>query len=238
MNREQAKRTLMGKAAFLTCAAAVLAGCQTQPTPAVMASNDYRVRHPIMITEQAEVLDIPLAASTRNLGRDYSARIAQYGAEARASGASTVEVLVPSGSANEIAASTVVPQIRAALVQGGVAQRNVQVRSYGVADARISTPVRLSYARVKASTGPCGTWPDNIASTIGPNSDYYDFGCATQSNLAAMAANPADLMGPRAIGASDQNRRGVVLEKYRKGEQTAAEYKEGTGANVSGVGNN
>ncbi|MEH0071357.1 CpaD family pilus assembly lipoprotein [Pannonibacter sp. Pt2-lr] len=118
-----------------------------------MASNDYRARHPIMVTEQAEVLDIPLAASARNLGRDYTARIAQYGAEARASGASMVEVLVPSGSANEIAASTVVPQIRAALVQGGVAQRNVQVRSYGVADARLSTPVRLSYARVKGATG-------------------------------------------------------------------------------------
>jgi pilus assembly protein CpaD len=237
MNREQAMRTFKGKAAVLACAAAVLAGCQTQPTPAVMASNDYRVRHPIMITEQAEVLDIPLAASTRNLGRDYSARIAQYGAEARASGASVVEVLVPSGSANEIAASTVVPQIRAALAEGGVGKRNVQVRSYGVADARTVAPVRLSYARVKAATGPCGTWPDNLASTVGPNTDYHDFGCATQSNLAAMVANPADLMGPRAVGASDQIRRATVLEKYRKGEQTASEYKEGSGADVSGIGN-
>ncbi len=52
-----------------------------------------------------------------------------------------------------------------------------------------------------AQAGPCGLWPDDL----GPSNDmkhfdnqpYYNLGCATQRNLAAMVENPADLVQPR-----------------------------------------
>ena len=49
--------------------------------------------------------------------------------------------------------------------------------------------------------GPCGQWPHDL----GPSADgnyienqpYWNLGCASQRNLAAMVDNPADLVQPR-----------------------------------------
>lgn len=215
---------------------AALAGCQSPQTTAAMASNDYRLRHPILVTEQPETLDLPVAPGTRRLSHDYTGRIAAFGSEARAQGVGGVEILVPSGAATESAGHALAPQIRSALAKGGVPARQIAVRSYPVGDPSAAAPIRIGYSRVKASAGTCGHWPDNIGGGIGPNVDYYNYGCSQQANLAAMVANPADLLGPRAQGAADQNRRAVVFAKYRSGEQTASNYKEGDGARISSAG--
>ena len=58
-----------------------------------------------------------------------------------------------------------------------------------------------SYTRLTAEAGPCGLWPDDLGPAGGEryieNKPYWNFGCATQRNLAAMVANPADLVQPR-----------------------------------------
>lgn len=40
--------------------------------------------------------------------------------------------------------------------------------------------------------------------------------------MAAQVADPRDINGPRTMDASDAGRRATVLDKYRKGEITAA----------------
>ena len=84
-----------------------------------------------------------------------------------------------------------------------------------------------------ATAGECGDWPANIGGSVNSNIDYDNFGCATQANLAAVVANPADLLTPRASAPADQQRRAVVYENYRNGKITASEYKEGAGAKVA-----
>ncbi|ADZ72083.1 CpaD family pilus assembly protein [Polymorphum gilvum] len=214
--------------------AAALAGCQSGQTSAPLAAtNDYRLRHPIVITEQAETLDLPVGQSTRNLNRDFAERVTEFGQASRRNGNGHVEILVPSGAANEAAVHAVTPRIRSALALGGVSGTHVSTRSYPVDDATAQAPIRLAYTRIKASAGPCGEWPANIGGSLNANQDYYNFGCATQANLAAMVDNPADLLGPRAMTPADQMRRATVFQKYRAGEQTASDYKEGDGASVS-----
>ena len=44
------------------------------------------------------------------------------------------------------------------------------------------------------------------------NTQYYNFGCASQANLAAMVDNPSDLLYPRGVEPGDQMRRGVVYD--------------------------
>ena len=69
----------------------------------------------------------------------------------------------------------------------------------------------------------CGLWPHDLGQgdTLNgwSNKPSYNHGCATQSNLAAMVANPNDLLGPRAEGPPDAARRASVLATYRKGEK-------------------
>lgn len=214
----------------------VLAACQgttADQERLTLADFDYQKRHPIILSEEPENFDIPLAGGTRNLNRQVSSTILAFGQQAREEGNGYVEVLVPRGSANEAAAKAVTPQIRSALKKGGVSPSKVVVRTYPVNDSYASAPIRLSFARMKAKVPHrCGQWPENVVS--GPeNTNMDNFGCATQANLAAMVDNPADLLTPRAESPVDAEQRRSLNKKYRTGAITAGDYKEGVGARVS-----
>src|SRR5690349_619141 len=56
----------------------------------------------------------------------------------------------------------------------------------------------------------------------GKNVQSPDFGCATQRNIAAMVAHPADLIDPAASGDSSAAGGALVIHNHRLGEPTAA----------------
>ena len=69
----------------------------------------------------------------------------------------------------------------------------------------------------------CGQdWSQNWADTA-DNQPPPSFGCATNHNLAAMVADPRDLVEPRQMGTSDAVRRSTVMGHYEKGEVTQAD---------------
>jgi len=212
----------------------IMAGCQSQQSQSqLLASHDYRYRHPIVITEEPETLDLPIGRNTRRLYGPVEGTVTAFAVESQRKGNGAVEILVPSGGANESAVHSVTGNIRAALQRGGLSRTRISTRTYAVQDPNADAPIRLSYARMQATAGPCGSWPKNIGGGIGENTEYENFGCATQSNLAAMVENPSDLLTPRASTPADQNRRAVVIESYRKGDVTTGDYAEGVGAAVS-----
>lgn len=200
---------------------ASLAACQSQSQgsdTAQLALADYSVRHPIIVSEQPETFDMPVGAQTRHLGPQLVDSVMEFAAESRERGTGRVEILVPSGGSNEAAIHSVTPDVRRALQAGGLSRSAVTTRSYAVSDPAAEAPIRLSYMRVKASAGPCGAWPSSIDGKFNSNVDYENYGCASQANLAAMIANPSDLLRPRASTPVDQQRRADTFDKYRKGE--------------------
>ena len=69
-----------------------------------------------------------------------------------------------------------------------------------------------------------------MADDLGPadpnyteNQPYWNFGCASQRNLAAMVDNPADLVQPRGESPAYTARRSVAIDKYRKGENPSGD---------------
>jgi type IV pilus biogenesis protein CpaD/CtpE len=68
----------------------------------------------------------------------------------------------------------------------------------------------------------CGQWPEDLGVAPGNSSALnrpnWNHGCATQHNLAAIVANPNDLLHPRAEGQSDAARRQTVIARYRRGD--------------------
>ena len=68
---------------------------------------------------------------------------------------------------------------------------------------------------MRAQTNKCGRWPDDLLDNA-ENKHYADFGCSYQNNLAAQIADPADLIGPRKLSEVDAEKRGVVIDEYRK----------------------
>ena len=114
-----------------------------------------------------------------------------------------------------------VADMRPILIDRGFNESSVSVEPYH-ADGDPQPPLRISYLRYAAEGPECGKWPSNIAETS-RNLNYENFGCAQQKNLAAMVANPADLLGPRTMTPSSAERRDTTWGKYIKGDSSITE---------------
>ncbi len=67
----------------------------------------------------------------------------------------------------------------------------------------------------------CGTWPEDMTKTE-QNTAYENFGCSQQNNIAAMVANPQDLVRPRPIAPADAMRRSKTFDNYRAGSEISS----------------
>lgn len=187
-------------------------------------TDGYRTRHPIVVEEGDETLDIPVGTQSAHLSARLSATVEAFGRESRRQGASGVTLMVPSGSANEVAANRQSREITTALMRGGVPSHAIERRAYQAVGPEDVAPIRVAYPRIVARVPhECGEWPQQAISDFG-NHDYWNFGCATQANLAAMVEHPTDLVAPPPLGAPDATRRAVVLQAYRKGEKTKSSF--------------
>ena len=135
----------------------------------------------------------------------------------------------PVGTGNERAAAEVMPAIRSILAASGVPPDGIVVRGYHPAGRSLAT-IHITYPKITAQAGPCGLWPQDIGPSLNrgyfENQPPWNFGCASQRNLAAMVDNPADLVQPRGETPADTTRRTTVVTTYREGKSTAVEYKD------------
>ncbi|WP_245413660.1 CpaD family pilus assembly protein [Mangrovicella endophytica] len=203
--------------------AALVAGCaNVQHVEVGAIPDDYRTRHPITVSEAEEDLEIPVASSETRLSEANASRIRAFAARFRASGAEVIRVMLPHGSTNEAAAELVSGSVLKTLRARGVAQHRILIQPYAAAGLSGPTPIRLAFVTLAAKTAPCGRWPKDLGDTT-DNKNYFNFGCASQQNLAAQIADPRDLLGPRGVGEIDAERRTDMLDKYRRGEATPSE---------------
>lgn len=196
-------------------------------------SSDYRANHPIRIVEGDRSIDLFVGAGRGGLTPEQRAQVAAFAGAWRRESSGILTIDVPSGTPNELAARSTAREIQSVLAAYGVPARAIDLRASRLAYAPAGDlpPIRLGYARVEARTSPCGLWPDDLgptaARTTFENRPYYNFGCATQQNLAAMVAEPEDLVQPRPETPPMAARRQVVLDKYRKGEDPSTVYQDG-----------
>ena len=205
-------------AATLVLSAVALSSCGTRPDRNATGSipDDYRTRHPIVVGEQERTIDIPIATGATQLTRGQSEVIAGFASRYSNESSGMFRIIVPQGSRNDAATSVAGRQIRKLLAREGIPAKRVLIQSYSAPDPEEAAPIRLSYFAITASTSACGQWPEDLTVNTFENKNYYNFGCATQSNLAAQIADPNDLLGPRRMTPADATQRGKALERYRE----------------------
>jgi pilus assembly protein CpaD len=188
-----------------------------------LVPDDYRQRHPVVLAEAPHNLDIFVAGS--NGGGKIDSRtyeqVRAFAGRYRIEGRGQIGVLFPRGTGNDGAIRSALPSIRQALIDGGV-RGSIGVGSYPVADPSLAAPVRLIFVGLKATVGSqCGQWPSDLASGSTmqgwENRQWWNFGCATQSTLAAQIDDPRDLVAPRAESPSDVQLRTRAIGDLRQG---------------------
>ena len=217
----------IGKAAFAGLALVVLlSGCENYSKRHFTVGSvpdDYRSRHPIIISEKEQTMDVPVAAGAYGLPDAERSAVIGYSNQFKKSASGSISVLIPSGSSNERAANRVAKKIIATLRSSGVPRKRIIMAPYYAANYGSSAPVRLSYSAIRAGVTGCGQWPADLSPDT-ENKNYHNFGCATQNNLAELVANPSDLLGPRGSTSIDAERRLKVIEAYRTASDPATVY--------------
>ena len=221
--RKPAPSRLFRVAAVAACLPVIgLAGCAKHSKDHFTVSSvkaNYKERHPIVLKEQEQTLDVPVGTTIHDLPVASQSAVRGFTNAFKRSASGRITVMLPSGSPNEATARKIGDRISEIISKAGVPANRIATVTYYAAEHGSAAPIRLSYGAVTASVTGCGKWDSDL--TKNPeNRNYSNFGCATQSNLAAMISNPADLLGPRGTTGIDAARRSKVIEDYRAGEET------------------
>jgi pilus assembly protein CpaD len=227
----------------LVGAAAALGGCKTLARDDIATSvpDDYRQRHPIVVEERVRNTEVFVGSFRGGLTAAQSADIVAVGQNWLREGTGVITVEVPANTPNARAAQDSRREVYSLLAGAGVPANAITSRNYTPNDPRQFATLRVSYPLIAATAGPCGTWPEDLAGSIKnksyqSNRPYYNLGCASQRNLAAMVANPSDLVQPRAETPVYTARRTYALDKYRQGQGTATTYPDADKGKISNVG--
>ncbi|HLA21148.1 MAG TPA: CpaD family pilus assembly protein [Pseudolabrys sp.] len=221
--RSQAALRLLAAAGV----AAMLGGCYQSREAPIEYQSDYRLRHPITLKEGERRVEVFLGRNRGGLTPTQRADVLSFAQVWRREATSGIIVDVPKGGPNDHAAADSMREIHSILVASGVPRHAIFVRPYRPTDSTFAS-IKINYSKLVAKTGPCGQWPKNLGpgqdSSYTENQPYWNLGCASQRNLAAMVDNPADLVQPRGESSSYTARRSVAIDKYRKGENPSGKY--------------
>lgn len=168
-------------------------------------------RHPIEVEKARATLALNVPANARGLNVYQKERVRHFIASWREEGTGAITV---SGNNHEALAD-----LRDLLIERVVPVGAVQVVGYDAGQPGI----KLSFARYIAEGPKCGKFDSNLAEDSS-NTQYTNFGCAAQHNMAALIANPKDLVSPRdQVDWTDADRRDFIYRAYVRGANTAAE---------------
>ena len=222
--------------------AALLAGCYKTPIAAEIDPAypiDYRDRHPITLKEGEHSIQIFVGRNRGGLTPSQRADVASFARLWRHEANSGIIVDVPHGGPNDRAAANSMREINSVLAATGVPRRAIYVRHYKPSPHSLAS-ITINYTKLVAHAGPCGLWPYDLGPAGGiaynENLPYWNLGCATQRNLAAMVDNPADLVQPRGETPAYTGRRSVAIDKYRKGESPSGKYDNYEQGKIGEVG--
>jgi pilus assembly protein CpaD len=189
------------------------------------AAFDSRARFPVSVEPRMMTLRLPYEGP-QSLDRNTDAQLRRFAAEYLDHGSGALAVSAPRRFGNAPA------DVARRLTELGVPEDRIM--SGNQDEPGVAGGIKLTYIRYVAQTPECGNWSTNLARTY-DNTRAPNFGCTTQKNIAAMVADPRDLVSPQTVSSTDAQRRIEVLAKYRKGEPTVAQKTQEQSGAVSQV---
>ena len=143
---------------------------------------------------------------------------------------------MPRDGETEQLAVGAVAEIRQLAWEAGVNYEDMMGAAYD-ANGRSVAPIVMAFKTYKAKAPDCPSLAQLDVTNAVSNSDLPSLGCAVRTNMAAMIAEPADLLGNRDLDEGDLVRRNTQFDLWRRGETTGAVRTEAESAVVSNVVN-
>ena len=241
MKNIKTRQTIRPAAAAAVLAASLaLGGCMTDmdyyEIGSPYAPNSPAERYPIAVTDARVSVEIPVHKNMSRLPADVRADVQRFLSEFRSSGTGHLVIVKPRRARHRTSMAVAISEIRTMISAAGINPHAVVYKNYPKGAAGTTAPITLAFESFVAIPPECGDWSQNLAVTYS-NEAHPNFGCAAQHNLAAMVANPNDLITPRAMTPKHTGRRDVVIEQYRVGAGTEADTSAASDNGISEVGN-
>lgn len=225
--RATALKGLLALGLAATAAGCASGGARPSPQTGLTPTEHYAIN---VAPRQDQIL---LAPHTDALSPAQASALADLVARWRDVGEGELQVETPSRGGEDAYRATAL--IQDAIYGFGVRPDQVKVVNYDPG-ARPHAPIVVGFTRYDATGPRCGlNWTSYTATK--DNEVTTNFGCATTANVAAMLANPGDLLTPRTEDPADAQRRDVVLGKYRLGQITSSAKDDQASGAVSNVSN-
>jgi len=209
--------------ALSIAATSLLAGCAGDPANEARGpiAGTPLDRHQIDVQAGLEVLEIQLDAGGTRLPRADLNRIERFVAAYRDRGHGKMRMAMPENAARPQLAVEAVKAARELAWEHGVAWEDIAGSAY---DAKgYQAPLIMSFDVYEAVAPDCKSLAEIDMSDVSRNGELENFGCSVRTNIAAMLADPGDLLGERELGPRNRGRVSVIMEAYRQGEATGAE---------------
>ncbi|MEX1249567.1 MAG: CpaD family pilus assembly protein [Hyphomonas sp.] len=201
-----------------------LGACATSAPTAISADHlegSALSRNEIGVSKRTEFLEVSIDPAASELNEADRARIRNFVGSYAQKGHGPLVLSLPAASANPQFAVTAVAEARTIAWEKGIRYDEIEGSAHG-AGAANSQPMILAYQAYEAVAPECLSKAALDFSDVASNNNLPTLGCSVRTNLAAMIADPADLLGNRPMEAGDAGRREVIMDKFRKGETTAS----------------
>jgi pilus assembly protein CpaD len=208
-----------------------LGGCmQTQEQ--IAWSN--RMHTQIVAQETTAELKIGMVVAGEKLGLRERDAVKGFAMAYQQEGHGAVIISRPSNGPDDISAMRAAADARAMMLAEGVDQSMIAEGTYDGTGAR-SAPLIISYRTYDAVVPNCPDISHWDFTDTSSNAALPSLGCAVAVNLAAMIANPTDLVGDQPTDPADIARRGIMFSKYRQGVRTSSERNNDASGAISTV---
>ncbi|MFN3212656.1 MAG: CpaD family pilus assembly protein [Henriciella sp.] len=218
--------------------AILIAGCQSGGTPNNIPPEYFTGtaldRHEIGVTQHTEYLEVQLDPRDTQLRRDEVSKVRGFLDQYADVGHGPLVISMPKHAENPQLAVGAVSEIREFAWEAGVSYEQMLGAAYD-ATGRSSSPIVMAFKTYKAVAPDCPSLAQIDISNVSSNNDLPTLGCSIRTNMAAMIAEPADLLGGRELGEGDKVRRGQQLRLWQAGEATAAARTDNDSGAVSSV---
>jgi pilus assembly protein CpaD len=223
MKNDRIRFTLFGMTAALVSGCAMVNGPEHAMT--------YAERHPITVDTQVVTMTIDVSAAEGDLSSLDRSRLRAFADAYLTNGHGPLSITVPASSHGDRLAERRAAAIRSHLNEAGVDWSQLPASTYALGNAS-GRQIILSYTHYVATASACGDFSGQLMRDY-RNLRTVNFGCATQNNLAAMVADPRDLVTPADSAPPDAQARIRALRAYRAGEVTSSAKDRDIEASIS-----
>lgn len=207
----------------------LLAACNSYDPVLKTGSNDIYT-HDIEVVEDMIVLEVPMSEAEPGIPYYERRRIEAFLSDYKTRGVRHGPLVLSLPMNSPWAAKLDVSAQDALALADTYGVRDFKRSDYE-SNGSAEAPMVLAFKAYRAIPPKCTSLASINLADSRENDTQPNFGCAQAANLAAMIADPADLIGARPLDPADVIRRATVLDKYRAGQSTATERTDAeTGA--------